>query len=362
MKFLVTGATGFLGEYVVAEALRAGHSVRAVVRSTASAEKLGWRESDRLEFARVDLRSRKGLVDAVRGADCVLHLAAQKAGDIYAQFHGTVVTTENLLWAMIEAGVKHIVHVSTFSVYDYYHLPARTLIDENTPLERTPADRDEYAQTKLVQEQIVVDAAKANGWRYTVLRPGVIYGRDNLFNSRLGIKAGEKLWIRTGAWARLPLNYVENCAEAIVMSAENERANGEVFNVVDDDLPRQRSYLNLLRSRTQPRPRVLPVSWTMMRLVAGTAAWTNRVFFKNRAKIPGLFSPSKMHARLKPMHFTNAKIKRVLGWKPKYGLNAAFDRSLGHNWIEPVNVDYDLPQLPAPSSHTIEVDVTRVAS
>ena len=58
---------------------------------------------------RADLRSRNGLIDAVRGVDCVLHLAASKSGDIYAQLGGTVVATENLLWAMEQAGVKSIV-------------------------------------------------------------------------------------------------------------------------------------------------------------------------------------------------------------------------------------------------------------
>lgn len=356
MRFLITGATGFLGAYVVDAALHKGHSVRAVVRSPQAAEKAGWQPSEQLEFAHVDLRSRKGLVEALQGVDCVLHLAAQKAGDIYAQFHGTVVTTENLLWAMGEANVRHIVHVSTFSVYDYLNTPARSLIDENAAIEKNPADRDEYAQTKLVQEEIVVAAARERGWRYTILRPGVIYGRDNLWSARLGVRAGERLWIRTGAWARLPLNYVENCADAIVLAAEKEQANGEILNVIDDELPRQRSYVRLLRSRMEPRPRVVPVSWTVMRMLARTAWLTNKHLFKDRAKIPSIFSPAKLHARLKPMHFTNAKIKRVLGWTPRYGLNAALDRSLSNNWIEPIDVT---PQIAPPVE---QPNVQRAAS
>src|SRR3954469_7342012 len=104
MKLLITGANGFLGKYVVAEALRRGHSVRAMVRSPKDAEKNGWLHHPKIELALADLRKRKGLADAIRGVDAVLHLAAAKAGDMYAQYGGTVVATEHLLSAMEEAG------------------------------------------------------------------------------------------------------------------------------------------------------------------------------------------------------------------------------------------------------------------
>src|SRR5436305_8304475 len=103
MKLLVTGAGGFLGRYVVAEALRRGHAVRAMVRG--SSEGLAELDHPALELVKADLRSRRGLTDAVKGVDAVLHLAAAKSGDLYAQYAGTVVATENLLAAMTEANV-----------------------------------------------------------------------------------------------------------------------------------------------------------------------------------------------------------------------------------------------------------------
>jgi nucleoside-diphosphate-sugar epimerase len=189
-------------------------------------------------------------------------------------------------------------------------------------------ERDGYAHTKLVQEKLVRDHAAATGCKLTILRPGIIFGPDNLFNCNLGMQPSKKLWIRTGAWGRQPLTYVENCAEAIVMSAEKDEAVGQLFNVVDDDLPSQRRYMNALRRREPRKPWVLPVSWTIMRLLARSAALTNKLLLRNQAKIPSLFVPCRLHARIKPLRYSNRKIKQTLGWSPRYGLEEAIDRSL----------------------------------
>jgi nucleoside-diphosphate-sugar epimerase len=310
----------------VAEALRRGHAVRAMVRSAGDAVRHGWDREPNVEVVTADLRRRKGLAEVVGGVDAVLHLAAAKSGDLYAQYAGTVVATENLLGAMDEARVRRIVLVSSFSVYDYMKIRSFTVLDEASPVERDAFERDEYAHTKLVQERLVRDHAVRSGWDYTVLRPGVIYGKDNLWTARLGVRGG-RVWLRTGAWARLPLTYVENCAEAIVMAAETEAASAQTLNVVDDDMPTQRRYASMLRRRTSPRPIILPVAWTVMRGLAGLAMLTNKLLLGGRAKVPGIFIPCRLAARCKPLRFSNRRIKEALGWKPRYPLNEALDRS-----------------------------------
>ena len=327
MKLCVTGATGFLGRYVVSTALARGHSVRALIHRPADFAKLGWPRGVDVEQVKVDLRSKAGLADAVRGCDAVLHLAATKAGDLYAQFGGTVVATENLLAAMAQADVRHLVAISSFAVYDYLHKRSWSVLDETSPLDEAMVDRDEYAQTKLVQEKLVRDTAIQNGWAWTVIRPGMIYGRDNLFNARVGM-AGTKTWVRTGAWAPIPLTYVEHCAEAIVLAAERTEADGQVLNIVDDHPPTQRRYAKLLQSRTTPRPRIVPLNWTVLRTVARLGWLWNKYVLKGKAKVPGLLVPARLHARCKPLRYRNALAKRVLGWSPRFTLEQAVDRSL----------------------------------
>jgi nucleoside-diphosphate-sugar epimerase len=332
MKLLVTGATGFLGRYVVAEALRRGHEVRAILRSAELSE-FGWMGHPRLSIVQADLRARAGLTRAVSGVDAVLHLAAAKSGDLYAQYAGTVVATENLLAAMSEAQVGRLVLISSFSVYNYLKIPLFSVVTEESPIEKDAFSRDEYSHTKLVQERIAREHADGTGSRLTVLRPGVIYGKDNFFTARLGVQAG-RLLIRTGRWARLPLTYVENCAEAILLAAESESAIGQTLNVIDDDPPTQARYARLLQRRLSPRPVIVPIAWSVMTFLAGMAALINKALLGNHAKVPGLFVQARLQARCKPLRYANEKIRNMLKWKPRYSLTEALERSLGSTTLQ----------------------------
>ena len=327
MKLLITGASGFLGQYVVVEALRRGHQVRAVVRPASDVTRFTWHDHASVEFARVDLRQKSGLVDALQGVDAVLHLAAAKSGDFYTQFAGTVIATENLLEAMQTSNVLRLVAISTFSVFDYWNTPIGSLIDESSAIEKNPLERDEYAQTKLIQEALVRDFEAKNNAPVTILRPGMVYGRDNLMNACLGAELTDTIWLRIGARAQMPLTYVENCAEAIVLAAEQEAAIGQTINIVDDDLPTQRVFAKKLFARMDQLPRMVPLNWTLIRFLTWVLWVYNQKVLKGQAKYPGIFVPAKLHARFKPLVYTNARAKQILKWTPKYSLDQAFDRS-----------------------------------
>ncbi|MDH3301049.1 MAG: NAD(P)-dependent oxidoreductase [Acidimicrobiia bacterium] len=332
MRLYITGATGFVGRAVVAEALRRGHEVVAVVRPASARSIVDTAPTDAvLTEARVDLRSPDGLTESLRGADSVIHLAAAKSGDFYTQFAGTVVATENLLAAMAEAGVDQLVAISTFSVYDYLAMPTGSLLNEESPLDTDPALRDEYARTKLIQERLYRDFGAVPDHDVTILRPGMIYGPGNLWHALLGADLGPR-FLRIGNKAVLPLTYVENCAEAIIDTAEALAARpedlaGEIINIVDDDLPTQQAYAEQVAARIEIPPTV-SIPWPAMNAATTILKKANGWFVGGRAKFPGIAVPDRLHARFKPLRYTNAKAKRLLGWTPRYGLGEALDRSV----------------------------------
>jgi nucleoside-diphosphate-sugar epimerase len=330
MKLLVTGASGFLGRHIVAQAVQRGHDVRAQVRPVSSVKSLGWEGHPKVEVVRADLRSKAGLDDMVRGCDAVISNAACKAGDFYSQFAGTVITTENVIEAMVNTGVDRLVAVSTFSVYGFLKMSDRALLDEESPIDDDPVDRDEYAQTKLVQERLAREFAKEHNGKVTIVRPGVVYGKDNTWTARIGMELGTNRCLVVGGGTLLPITYVENCAQAIVLAAEKEQAIGQTYNIVDDSLPTHRQYLNALNRHREPRMKSLPMPWLVMRLLAATALGVNKIFLGRQAKIPSILRPAALHARCKPAKYTNKLLKDSLGWSPHYGLEEALQRSFDH--------------------------------
>ena len=326
MKFLVTGAYGFLGRYVVAEALQQGHQVRAIVRSTSNDHSIPWRNHPAVEIIQLDLRQPTGIIEALQNVDFVLHIAATKKGDFETQFAGTVVVTQNLLDAMVKTNILRLVAISTFSVYDYFHIQSGGTIDEKSPIEPNPALRDAYAQTKIIQEQIISEFKKNHDGQVIILRPGVVYGRDNLWTARLGAKITEKIWICIGCDAQIPLTYVENCAEAIIAATHSAWAIGKTLNIVDDDLPTQNSYAHQLVTRIKPLPKMIPINWKMMCFLTRIVWKCNKLLFRGQIKLPGILVPARLYARFKPLNYSNRYAKQVLNWTPKYSLNTALSR------------------------------------
>jgi 2-alkyl-3-oxoalkanoate reductase len=329
VKILVTGAGGFLGRYVVAAAVRRGHEVRAMVRPASKAVPLDWLAHPQVEVVRCDLRARGTFDSILDGIDVVVHLAAAKSGDLYEQLGATVLATENLLHAMARVEINRLVVVSSFSVYDYQSRRSWSMVDEASPLAKNRWERDEYCQTKIEQERIVREHAAASACPCIILRPGVIFGRGNLWNARLGVQMSDRWWIGTGTFARVPLTYVENCALAVVMAVEGDDLRGEtILNVVDDDAPSQRTYLNELRRQTRARAKIIPVPWMFLRAVSRMIWCITRFVLRGNARVPGLLVPARLHARCKPMRYTNELARRTLGWKPIYTWREGIERSV----------------------------------
>ncbi|HEY9881007.1 MAG TPA: NAD(P)-dependent oxidoreductase [Leptolyngbyaceae cyanobacterium] len=327
MKVFVTGASGFLGKYVVDAALAKGHHVLAMVRPTSKVERLPWHDNSNVTLVRQDLRQARELADVLEGVDAVIHLAAVKSGDFYDQFAGTVIATENLLDAMVASKVQRLIAISTFSVYDYMAKRSGTLLDESFPIEDSPLDRDEYAQTKLIQEDLYRAFEKEQNGEVTILRPGMIYGPNNLWNPCLGAEFGSS-FLRIGAGGKMPLTYVENCAEAIVAAVDQPASIGQTINIVDDNLPKKSVFTRELLKRDSNPPKVVAVNWGIMKLIAGTAWFVNQQFLGGKARLPGILVPAKLNARFKPFRYSNDLAKKYLQWTPRYTLEQALDRSI----------------------------------
>src|SRR5882724_2461282 len=111
----VTGGSGFVGRNLIRALRTRGDTVRALVRSDASAATVS---SLGAEAVPGDLEVAGVMREAMHAADVVFHVAAEVAewGPRSRFEHGNVEGTRNVLTAAKEAGVPTLVHVSTEAV------------------------------------------------------------------------------------------------------------------------------------------------------------------------------------------------------------------------------------------------------
>lgn len=322
MILLITGASGFLGQTLVQEALHQGHRVRAVVRDRAKATQLPWSQHPNLDLWSLDL-CQDDLGPALTGIDAVIHAAAAKTGDYATQYANTVTVTARLLTAMAIASVQRLVLVSSFSVYNYASLPEQATLNEATPLEAHPQDRDIYAQMKL-QQEAQVQAFAAQGGQVTIVRPGMIYSDQVRWHALLGIRASlrgsDRLWVCIDTQAPLPLIHVTNCATAIV-AALQPSAIGATVNLVDDHLPTPTEYVQAILPQLPQKPIVINLPWPWLARLS-QVIWTLNQSLGSRFKLPGLLIPARLQARFKPLRYSNQQAKTLLDWTPKQAFPA----------------------------------------
>jgi UDP-glucuronate 4-epimerase len=230
MRYIVTGAAGFIGSHLAEALVAAGHEVRGVdcftdyydpVEKEANARAL---ELERLDLAADDLD--------LDGVDGVFHLAGQPGvrsfGDVFPLYlRRNVLATQRLLESCTAAGVR-VVFASSSSIYgdaEAYPTP------EDTP----PRPISPYGITKLACEHLL----RAYGADAVTLRYFTVYGprqRPDMFFRRVcdALARGEIFEIYgSGAQSR-SFTYVADAVAATI--AAMERApGGSVFNVGGGD-------------------------------------------------------------------------------------------------------------------------------
>jgi nucleoside-diphosphate-sugar epimerase len=331
---LVTGATGFIGSRVVRHLIELGFmNIRCFMRpacSTAKRKLLSdWRHSGaQIDVCEGNLLSREDCRRAVRDASVIFHLAAGRGEKSYPDaILNSVVTTRNLLDAAIAEGkLRRFVNISSFSVYSNIHKPRRNVLDETCPIEHHPLDRgDAYTFAKIKQDELTLEYGSRFNLPYVIVRPGHVYGPGNeAISARVGISPTGR-FLHLGGSNTIPLTYVDNCAEAIVLAGLSHGVDREVFNVTDDELPSSRDFLKLYKANVDRfRSLYFPrfISYTLCWMWEGFSNWSN-------GQVPPVFNRKRWHAFWKNTQYSNRKLKQELGWRPRIstaeGLNRYFE-------------------------------------
>jgi nucleoside-diphosphate-sugar epimerase len=299
MRILVTGASGFIGQTLCPMLLERGHEVSGLVRRAGS-------EPPGTEPVTCDLSDGPRLVEAIATArpDCVIHLAAEIASQRHARRVQAVNVdgTAKLIDACLASAGgdtpgPRFVFASTVVTGDAHG----ALLTEETPLPvKTP-----YGRSKQEGERLVL----GSGLPAVAVRPSHVYGPGGWYAEELVprlrqpgrfavIGSGQNLW---------DVVHVEDVVGALTMAAESAPA-GSIYHVVDDEPVTFRDFMAFTASTLGVgAPRSIPAP--IARLAAGRNA---------------------VDAVVRSARSSNAKIKRDLGWSPRFpsfreGIPSALD-------------------------------------
>ena len=237
-KVLVTGADGFIGSHLVEELVARGNAVRAFAMYN-SFGKWGWLDylpqetKDRIEVVLGDIRDYDSVLDAMRGCNVVMHLAAliaipfsYRAPRSYVETN--IIGTLNVVQAARALGVARVIQTSTSEVYG---------TAEIVPITEAHALKGQspYAASKIGADQIAMSFYSSFGTPVTILRPFNTYGPRQ--SARAVIPtiitqiAGGSRRIRLGAThPTRDFSFVRDTAKAFVAIAESDAAVGQVVN------------------------------------------------------------------------------------------------------------------------------------
>lgn len=266
MTVLVTGAGGFLGGHLTDLLIERGEAVRILARPDEDVMRL---EQAGVEVVRGDLIDRSALEAAVDGVEHVLHCAARTGpwGPEFEYKKINVFGTEILLETALAAGVRRFVHVSSITVHG---VDIQGSADETAPLR---GGTDPYSRTKVAGELALQQMIKHKNAPVTIVRPGLIYGpRDTNSFARFArlIEQGKMPIIGSGH-NHVPLIYVRDVAQGILLASEVEQAVGRAYLLVNDEPVTQLDYFTAIARALGVEPPRLHIPYRLALALGATA-------------------------------------------------------------------------------------------
>ena len=260
MTILVTGASGFIGSYIVEEALNQGFDVWAGVRGTSSRKYL---QDERIHFAQLDMQNPCKLHSQLedykkemgKGWDFVVHAAgATKCLHKEDFFRTNTEGTKNLIDALRETEMvpQRFVFLSSLSIFGAIREePVRKPTADNpwiyAPilLSDEPKPNTAYGESKLAAERYLQEQ---KDFPYTILRPTGVYGPRERDYFLMAQSIKQHIDIAAGLTPQeITFVYVLDVVQAVLRSMEAPKAEGKAYFLSDGKVFNSRSYSDLVQ-------------------------------------------------------------------------------------------------------------------
>ena len=308
MQYLVTGATGFIGPYLIEKLVTRGDRCRCLVRTVGkknTLEKLG------VDFVEGDITKPESLHGVADGMDGVFHMATLGHMSNFTVTESmfdavNVQGTVNILNECLRAGVGKIVHCSTVAAMGICTDVPATELSACNP-------HHPYGRSKLRAEKAVLSMATEKGLPVTIVRFSMVYGpgdrRDILRLTRLAKKS---LFPKIGNRPKLtPLLHVEDAVQGLLLAMEKGQA-GEIYLMTNRQ---SESFDDIIRV-IQKALGVPGIPLYIPEWGAKTLASLTENFFRLLGKAPPI-TRKNIESTLADRVFSIEKAEKDLGFSPR---------------------------------------------
>jgi dihydroflavonol-4-reductase len=313
---LVTGSNGFIGSTLVEYLLKQDYKVRCLVRKTSN---LKWLQGLSVEYYYGDLRVPNTLPSAVGDVDIVFHLAGITRAKNHKEFmEGNYKTTVNLLNACNALSQKpKFVFISSQAAGG----PSQNSVPKSEDDDAKPISQ--YGISKLAAEQAVLKHAQE--FPVTIIRPPSVYGpkdRD-VFLLFKNIHFGLKPMIKGGR-QKISMVYINDLVDGIILAAEHEKAEGEIFNISGDELLEWKNITNIMTKAMDRKAVQVGIPLWCLDIASYLSMALSKISKKST-----LLNRDKIHEMKQDSWLlSNEKAKALLGFQPKYDLLTGFRQTI----------------------------------
>lgn len=321
-KYLITGATGFIGSHLAKDLAEKSKKIKCLVRHSSSATAVEFLNSLGVDLVYGDLTNAESLEAAVKDVDTVFHLGGGGRIDMPEDvcFRINVDGTRNLLEACLHQGsIEKFIHISTCGVMgDIKNPPA----DETYPYQ--PGNLA-YSRAKTAAEKVVMSFK--DRLPVTVIRFPLVYGTpliDGDLSKIEGVTPMSMIFsaVQKGQWmyfgdgmTLIHSIHVNDVVCGLELAAEKGKT-GEVYILADEKAVPMKTLIEIsARALNVPAPRrhiPLPIAMALALLMESVARLTRRKPMLTRELVRG-FAATRA--------FDTGKARRELGFQPEVGLD-----------------------------------------
>lgn len=317
-RVLVTGATGFLGKYLVKQLISDGYQVFALGRKEEVGKKL---EQMGATFCKGDFTDKKDCEQYFADMDYVVHAGALSTvwGSWESFYNANVLGTRNVCELCEKYGVKRMIYISSPSIYSAKR--HRFDIQESDYDEKN--ELNYYIKSKIMSEQVIREFNE-KGLYTVVIRPrGLIGVGDTSLMPRI-LNANDRIGIPLFNCGEnyVDITCVENVAYAVALSIKAEDVKGEIFNLTNGEPMQFKVILEMFLQAIgkEPHYRKLPFS-----LVYGVASILEAIYKIFRLKGEPTLTKYTVCTLAFSQTLDISKVKRKLKYEPVITLSEGIE-------------------------------------